>query len=70
MRLYLRHDGGRADSPSNPPCRHEWIGAHLPMEAEHLAVLLAGVRCPACGGGTRIVVVEAREPTVAEALSS
>ena len=58
MRLYLRHDA----------CRHDWAAARLPMAREALADLLAGARCPICGGGGGIKAVEAREPTIAEGM--
>lgn len=70
MRLYLRHEGDRSDNLARTACRHEWPAAYLPMECAALAQLLAGARCPACGGAAGIKVVEAREPTTAEVIGS
>lgn len=31
-------------------CRHRWIVAYVPMELDRFVRVLAGARCPACGG--------------------
>lgn len=70
MRIYLRHEGPRSDRPGAAACRNEWAGAYLPMDRMALSELLRGSRCPVCGGGNDIRVVDAREMTAHEALQA
>lgn len=46
-------------------CTHVWIAMHLPMEMKKASKILKNLYCPACGAGSKTVVMASKEQAMA-----